>query len=297
MGPWLHRSFLASVLATLLVAQVSCAGRRVPAPTLAESTRTSLGTLAVSWIDRVPRVAVYSTHTAGRGAAQGASTGAKAGVPLLWVGQVPNIGGAVVGLAGVGVSLAGAIIGAPIGAIVGATKAPPKAAVKQVADTFAGHAAPLDVVGCVGTRIHQTLRQGTRVWSVLAPVSSATPGEDAGRHRALARQAIDTVIDVGPPTLEVSGPFGTHPDGALILTVPVRLVRVGDGTELLAHEFRWAQGAGPAAWPVDAQAFGEAIERACARLAVDVVHAVAGYVAPIEPASEPDDQPWVRPRE
>lgn len=283
MGPSLHRSFLASALVTSLVVHASCAGRRAPAPALDESTRTSLGTLAVRWTDQAPRVTVYSTHTAGRGAAEGAKTGAKAGLPLLWFGQVPNIGGAVVALAGLGVSLAGAVIGAPIGAVVGATKAPSKAAVNAVADSFASHTASLDVVGCIGSRIHQTLRQGTRVWSVLAPTPPSAAGKDIGSHGVLARQGVDAVLDVGPLTLEVSGPFGTHPDGALILTAPVRLVRAGDGTALLVHEFRWAQGAGPAVWPVDAHALGDAIERACTSLAQDVVHAVTGGVAPPGP--------------
>jgi hypothetical protein len=97
-------------------------------------------------------------------------------------------------------------------------------------------------------------------------------------------------MDLGPLTLEVSGPFGTHRDGSVILTVPLRLARAGDGTELLAHEFRWAQGVGPDVWPIDA-GFSEAVERACASIALDVVRALGLYVLTIEPEDRAADAP------
>jgi hypothetical protein len=293
----LRRSILGGLLVGILVLQTGCAGRRVPPPRLDAPARDALGTVAVSWVEAAPRVEVYSAHSAGRGAAMGAATGAKAGLPLMAMGQVPHIAGAVVGLAGIGVALTGALIGAPIGAVIEATKAPPKTAVKEVAATFATYAAPLDIVGCIGGRIHQTVRQQTSTWTVLAPIPAGAPSGDPDRYRTLARDGIDTVIELGALSLEVSGPFGTHPDGSVILRAPMRLVRVRDGMELLAHEFRWAQAGILPAPPADAPAFGEAIERACTSVALDVIHSVLGPVESAGTYSEPDDRRASAPQE
>jgi hypothetical protein len=289
-----HRAILGGLIIAILVVHTGCAGHRAAPPSLAVPERAALGTVAVSWVDAPPRVDVYSTHSAGRGAALGASTGLKAGMPLLYLGQVPNIGGAVFGLAGIGVSLTGTLIGAPIGAIVGATKAPPKAAVREVAATFSAYAAPFDVGGCIGGRIHQTVRQSTPGWTVLAPSPAGATSADPARYRAFARDAVDTVLELGALSLEVSGPFGTHPEGSVILRAPMRLVRVGDGVELLAHEFRWAQAGVLPTAPEDAPAFGEAIERACRSLAWDVVHSVFGNVelAGASSATDPSSDAW-----
>ena len=258
------RSIPCGLVAALLL-QVGCAASRVP-PKLDPSTRATLGTVAVSWVDEPPRVTVYSTHSAGQGAAAGAGAGLKAGIPLLAIGgAAPQT--AVVGVAGLGISLAGALIGAPIGAIVGATKAPPRAELRRVTAAFADHVAPLDVGGCIGGHVHQTLRRATSTWSILAP--DAAPGTTA-RDRALVDQGVGTLVEIGALALEVSGPFGTHPEGDVILTAPVRLVRVADGTVLLAHELRW-RGTRESAWPIDTVDFAAAIERGCQRVALDVV--------------------------
>ena len=289
----LHRSILGPILVLLLTAQAGCAGQRVaPPPVPSRAAVDSLGSVAVRWVDTEPDVKVYSTHTAGSGAAKGAATGAQAGLPLMAMGRVPLMGTAMVGVAGIGVSLAGALIGAPIGAIVGATKAPPRAAVREIAGTVAGYAAPLDIGGCVAGRVHQTLRRATSTWSVLVPASP--PTGDAIGERALTFREADTVLDLGRLTLEVSGPFGIHPDGGVIVTLPVRVLRVKDGAELLSHVFRWA---GAGSWPTDAAAFGEVMDTACRSLARDVALAVGGASEPREPVSEPDDRLIVAARE
>lgn len=253
-------------LALLIVLLAGCA--TVPSPTQSrypnETERAQIGRIAVVASQTAPRISVEPVVSGkGSGAAKGAGTA---------LGFVPE------GCLRMGVFAPFCIVvfapfAAAGGAAYGAVVAPSKDEIAPAKHSIEAALAELEMQGRLRD---QTLRAAQAVWPqpVIAPQHS-TQSWEKGAYRELAREGVETVLEVAVIRLEremttkeeIDSPF------IIILEAHARLISVSDGREIYqgTHIFRskarhfrqWAEN--------DAEPLREAFELGYQNLAANIV--------------------------
>ena len=142
--------------------------------------------------------------------------------------------------------------------------------------------------------IVQLVQEQTQHFVLLADYGPTAHDKERG-YRSLATEGIDTVLELGVSAIELSGPWGVHPRGALLMTVRVRLVRVADGTELYTRDFEYAGGTNPFTDLADnPQPLREELQLAYQSLAKEIVGELFSRFTPIPQESPPvhEEERW-----
>ena len=296
------RWLVVPTLVTLLIGQLGCASRPIRVPPPSDQPKPQLGTVGVVSARSTPESKYWTSTDAGRGAVEGFSKGAKTGAKVgFWPGAVAGglagapfgpvgvaLGFFVVGGATAGASaLVAAPVGAAAGAIKGAVKAPPRATVKKAEADLKTILADLNIQEAMRDQVVQLAREQTHDVVVLAD-QGPTAHDKKPSYRSLATEGIDTILELGVSAIELSGPWGVHPRGALLMTVRARLVCVTDGMELYTRDFEYAGGTSPFVDLADNPGpLREELQLAYQSLAKEIVGELFSRFTPIPQESPP----------
>lgn len=123
------------------------------------------------------------------------------------------------------------LLGAGIGAIVGAIQAPPDDEIAPLRGTLFEVITPacLPQVILDGVVERGTSGLSTRTLTKLEAVAGETASD---RARSIANRGVDAILEITIESIEVSGPWGTNPDGGLLMRVRYQLVSTRDGVVL-----------------------------------------------------------------
>ena len=306
------RWLVVPTVAAFLIGQLGCASRPIRVSPPSDQPRPQLGTVGVVSARSTPESKYWTSTDAGRGAVEGLSKGAKIGAKVgFWPGAIAGglVGtlaalaaggggsGGGVGVLGVALVVGGATagasalvaapVGAAVGAVRGALKAPPRAAVKKAEAELATILADLNIQEAMRDQIIQLVQEQTQHF-VLLTDQGLTAHDTETSYRSLSGEGIDTVLELGVSAIELSGPWGLNPRGALLMTVRARLIQVADGAELYARDFEYAGGVSPFVDLADNPGpLREELQLASQNLAKEIVGELLSRFTPIPKESPP----------
>jgi hypothetical protein len=292
-----------AIAAGLLLAQLGCAARGVPAPPARPDVTATPAPAAPGGVGPAPAAASpretptapaaagvvitalgvvaspappAARHRVPSHARAGARTGMREGARLaavvpfvLCVGGAYTIAALVFCPAAAAAAGVGALVGAPVGALVGAARGPSRATVRSADAALGALVADLGVPAMLRDRVHQAIRRETSQWSVLAaearPRSAGAPGDVIPEAGT-----VDALLELEVRSVQVAGPFGRDPDvPPVAVAAHARLVRQADGAVLREEDLAWRGGEGLtlAEWPRDAAELRAALDQACRAMA------------------------------
>jgi hypothetical protein len=276
-----------AVWAVMLVAAclgpLGCAVKAQRLPQIfSDDARAQLKVVGIPAARTVPRVSLKSTTSGkGWGALKGAGYGFVAGAsPGLSIpGGVGGCGGIALVCAGVLVvtlaaAAAGGTVGALGGTVYGAVAADSAASLYAAQAELESAVAELEVQRTL--RDHVLSMAGSPGALRLVAIDDDEPGAVTGLrdYPGLARQGIDSVLEIEVTDFHFADARGIKPPRELIMTASVKLVRTADGAELFADQFfyRGAAAYKPLEWAAErGQAFREEVDRATRLMADDIV--------------------------
>lgn len=249
-GPPLHARIW------LVVALVIASGCGVaPSPPSME-LREKLGVVAIAPAQYVPQ-SNFATFAKSKpaGAAKGAAASA-AGTTILF----GALGATATGYAAVTLAFMAPyviVVAAAATAAQGARTALPAEKAQEIESTLNEALAKLDAQRALAERLTPIVKSET--WVQLSPVEAKGPAgmTDSPTYAALGPAGVDAVIEIAvreigfhrcetvdiylnPNDLRCPPDFRRKPIVSLTMLARARLVRVSDGTELFAREFRYA---------------------------------------------------------
>lgn len=211
-------------LALVVAAQPGCASIPQPQPPKTEY-QADIGRVAVVAALRAPEIKLEGfAQDKGEGAAQGA--GATAGGCL----NIVSGGGGPFFLLGLVVCA----VATPVGAVAGAIAAP---SAKDVKATKATLSAALEVKVIQETLRDQVIAGALANNTLLVSIPSSAAGSaQPADYRPLARDGVDTVLEVAMKEIGTEG-SGINPPLILHMTAHVRLIRTRDNTDLFSADY------------------------------------------------------------
>lgn len=226
-----------------------------PSPPSAEM-REKLGAVAIAPAQYVPQ-SNFATFAMSKpaGAAKGAAASAAGNTIILGALGATATGYAAVTLAFIAPYVI--VVAAAASAAQGARTALPAEKAQEIESTLNDTLAKLDAQRALADRLRAAMKSET--WVQLRPVDAKGPAgtTESPAYATLGSAGVDTVIEIGvreigfhrcesldiygnPNDLRCPPDFRRKPMLSLYMLAQARLVRVSDGTELFARQFRYA---------------------------------------------------------
>ncbi len=217
----------------LLTGQLGCAsGPRLLPPPPSAQVRATLGTIGVVAARLAPETTVESpTSGKGSGAAKGAAAGffgTAAGLVQSGLFYLAFFPPAALVLGGV------VLTGGVVGGVYGAVAAEDAAKVQEAETALKSVLGAEKVQEAMRERVFRVARDQTRHRFVVLEGHDSTSLDEEVSYRSLAREGVNTILEISVPIVGLSGPAGINPPLTVVMTVRTRLVQVGDATPI--HE-------------------------------------------------------------
>lgn len=263
-------------------------------------TWDQMNTVGVSTVTYQPYSQLKSTTSgkgwgAAKGAGYGLAVGATPGLAIASTvrgcGGAREIGALVCGsilLAGLGVAAAGGTVGALVGSVHGAVTAESASRVRAAEAALEAAMADLSVQRTLRDHVLLAARERSSLRFVAmedgGPVAVDAPDDE----ETPLTGDVDAVINVRVSAVRLAGHGSVNPPMTLVMTAPVTISRVADGTVLYAETFEYKGSAARkfVEWAADeGLAFREEVDRGARSLAHDIVLLL------LPPAPSRDDTP------
>ncbi len=237
------RSIIASICIVSVCMQTGCAvlPPQLPAPP-SEAMRAKFGTIGVVSAQFTPQPILQlpakgGVAGAGRGAANWSATGALA----------PMGGGTggdpFVALIELAASVVGATLGGLAGTVTGAFKAESAEKVMISETALKDAISTLKLPESLRDRFMRVAQSETREHFVVLPNQGPKSLEEKNGYGFLAKNGIDTVVEVAVTNFGVNGPWDVNPPLGLVMKLRIRVIRTADDKELYTSEleYKWGE--------------------------------------------------------
>ena len=243
----------------------------------ARDIRAQWGTIGIVSAHYAPEVQLQMpAKGAGGGVVRGAQAGADGGFrvgayPCTWKAEDP--GCATFMLLGVVLAIPGTLVGSVYGAIA----VEPAESVEEVEAAIRQVLAELKMQEALRDHVLQEARNQTRHTVVLLTEEGPTAPDKEGTYPAVGSEGVGTILEMSLQSVGFEGETAVNPPLAFFMTVRVRLIPVGDGSEYYDRAYYYKTSARPyTEWVVnDAQAFQEAVNLGYQNLAEQIVDALS----------------------